>query len=129
MNALVEKINEKIDHFQENATNHVNKLNKSAGARARKASLELEKMLKEFRKKSMVFQEKVSKKTQSGRLTQHETRQQRRTVHSFDAPRFIFVAERINSLVCGIPHSRSIPDFTGLTSAIYFATFIGDRVC
>ncbi len=60
MKTLVEKINEKIDAFQTNATNHIDKANKAAGTRARKASLELEKMLKEFRKKSLEVQNKVS---------------------------------------------------------------------
>ena len=59
MKTLLDKINEKIDHFQENMTNHVEKANKAAGARARKASLEIEKMLKEFRKKSLEVQNKI----------------------------------------------------------------------
>ncbi len=53
MNSLVEKINEHIDRFQENMTLQVEKANKAAGTRARKISLELEKKLKEFRKRSM----------------------------------------------------------------------------
>jgi hypothetical protein len=53
MKTLVEKINEAIDRFQENATAQVEKANKAAGVRARKVSLELEKKLKEFRKRSM----------------------------------------------------------------------------
>ncbi len=40
MKTLTDQINEKIDQFQENVTNHVEKANKAAGARARKASLE-----------------------------------------------------------------------------------------
>ena len=60
MKTLLEKINEKIDHFQMDATNHVDKMNKAAGTRARKGSLELEKMLKDFRKKSMEHQNKIS---------------------------------------------------------------------
>ncbi len=59
MKTLLDKINEKIDHFQENATSQVEKANKAAGTRARKASLELEKMLKEFRKKSLEVQNKI----------------------------------------------------------------------
>ena len=59
MKTLLDKINEKIDHFQENTTIHVEKANKAAGTRARKASLELEKMLKEFRKKSLEVQNKI----------------------------------------------------------------------
>ncbi len=61
MKTLLGKINEKIDHFQTNATTHVDKANKAAGTRARKASLEMEKMLKEFRKKSLATQNKISK--------------------------------------------------------------------
>ncbi len=60
MKTLTDQINEKIDQFQENVTNHVEKANKAAGARARKASLELEKMLKEFRKKSLEAQNKIA---------------------------------------------------------------------
>lgn len=58
MKTLLNRINEKIDHFQTNATSHVEKANKAAGTRARKASLEIEKHLKEFRKKSMETQNK-----------------------------------------------------------------------
>ncbi len=53
MKKLVNEINAKIADFQENAAQQVEKGNKAAGARARKASLELEKMLKQFRKDSI----------------------------------------------------------------------------
>ncbi|VBB46380.1 conserved hypothetical protein [uncultured Paludibacter sp.] len=53
MKALVEKIQGQIAAFSENAALQVEKGNKAAGARARKASLELEKSLKEFRKVSI----------------------------------------------------------------------------
>ncbi len=53
MEKLVNEINAKIADFQENAQQQVEKGNKAAGARARKASLELEKMLKQFRKDSI----------------------------------------------------------------------------
>ena len=53
MKELVAKIQEQIDAFAENAGLQVQKNNKAAGARARKASLELEKLLKEFRKVSI----------------------------------------------------------------------------
>ncbi|MFV0471746.1 MAG: histone H1 [Paludibacteraceae bacterium] len=53
MKALVAKINEQIAAFTENADLQVEKGNKAAGARARKASLDLEKSLKEFRKVSI----------------------------------------------------------------------------
>lgn len=59
MKTLLDSINEKIDHFQSNATAHVEKANKAAGVRARKVSLEIEKMLKEFRKKSLEAQNKI----------------------------------------------------------------------
>ena len=53
MKALVEKINAEIAAFQANAEAQVVKGNKAAGARARKAALELMKDLKEFRKVSV----------------------------------------------------------------------------
>ncbi len=53
MKELVDKINEQIAVFTENAALQVEKGNKAAGARARKASLDLEKSLKEFRKVSI----------------------------------------------------------------------------
>ena len=53
MKELVAKIQEQIDAFAENAGLQVEKNIKAAGARARKASLELEKLLKEFRKVSI----------------------------------------------------------------------------
>ena len=52
MKELVEKINAAYAVFAENADKqHAG--NKAAGARARKSSLELEKLLKEFRKVSV----------------------------------------------------------------------------
>lgn len=53
MKALVEKINAEIAEFAKNAEAQVVKGNKAAGARARKAALELMKDLKEFRKVSV----------------------------------------------------------------------------
>ena len=53
MKELVEKINANIDLFKVNAEAQVVKGNKAAGARARKAALELMKELKEFRKVSV----------------------------------------------------------------------------
>ena len=53
MKALVEKINANIAAFQANAEAQIVKGNKAAGARARKAALELMKDLKEFRKVSV----------------------------------------------------------------------------
>ena len=53
MEELVNKIKEQMNVFTENADQQVEKDNKAAGTRARKSSLELEKMLKEFRKASI----------------------------------------------------------------------------
>ena len=53
MKKLVEKINAEIADFQVNAEAQIVKGNKAAGTRARKASLELEKLMKEFRKASL----------------------------------------------------------------------------
>lgn len=53
MKELVAKINEQIVLFQENAALQVEKNNKAAGTRARKAALELSKLMKEFRKESV----------------------------------------------------------------------------
>ena len=53
MENLVKKIKENIDLFVVNADAQLSKNNKSAGARARKAALELMKDLKEFRKVSV----------------------------------------------------------------------------
>lgn len=53
MQELVEKINAQIELFQENAKLQVEKGNKAAGSRARKAALELSKLMKEFRKESV----------------------------------------------------------------------------
>ena len=53
MENLVAKIKEELNVFVENADAQVEKGNKAAGARARKAALELMKYLKEFRKVSV----------------------------------------------------------------------------
>ena len=53
MQQLVEKINAQIELFQENAKLQVEKGNKAAGSRARKAALELSKLMKELRKESV----------------------------------------------------------------------------
>lgn len=53
MEKLVAKINAEIEAFKANAEAQVVKGNKAAGARARKAALELMKDLKEFRKASV----------------------------------------------------------------------------
>ena len=53
MNELVAKIKELSEAFLFVFTAQAEKGNKAAGTRARKASLELEKALKEFRKASL----------------------------------------------------------------------------
>lgn len=53
MKAIVEKINVAIAAFQKDAALQVENGNKAAGARARKASLEIEKLMKQFRKDSI----------------------------------------------------------------------------
>ena len=58
MEKLVNKIKESYDAFATDASLQIEKSNKAAGARARKASLELEKMLKEFRKTSLEHSKK-----------------------------------------------------------------------
>ena len=55
MNELVAKINEVFEAFSKDAALQVEKGNKAAGTRARKASLELEKLMKEFRKESLAY--------------------------------------------------------------------------
>ena len=53
MKELVEKIQAEFTAFTEDATAQMEKGNKAAGTRARKASLEIEKTMKEFRKASL----------------------------------------------------------------------------
>lgn len=53
MKELVNQIKEQIDVFMANADLLVEKNNKAAGTRARKAALELSKLLKDFRKVSV----------------------------------------------------------------------------
>ncbi len=53
MEKLVTKIKAEFDAFATDANLQVEKGNKAAGTRARKASLDLEKLLKEFRKVSI----------------------------------------------------------------------------
>ena len=54
MKELVAKIQAEYATFSENAEAQVSKNNKAAGTRARKAALELSKLMKEFRKASVV---------------------------------------------------------------------------
>lgn len=53
MKELVEQINALYASFRNDAAAQAEKGNKAAGARARKASLQIEKLLKEFRKVSV----------------------------------------------------------------------------
>jgi hypothetical protein len=53
MKDLVAKINAEIETFRTEADSLTEKGVKAAGARARKSSLEIEKLLKEFRKFSI----------------------------------------------------------------------------
>ena len=53
MNELIAKIKEMSEALLTDAALQAEKGNKAAGTRARKASLELEKVLKEFRKVSL----------------------------------------------------------------------------
>ncbi len=53
MNEILNKIQEAYAAFHEDSTLQCEKNNKAAGQRARKASLEIEKLMKEFRKASL----------------------------------------------------------------------------
>ena len=53
MKNLVEKLNRDFEAFTKDAALQVESGNKAAGQRARKVSLDIEKALKEFRKKSI----------------------------------------------------------------------------
>lgn len=53
MEELFKNIRIKMTEFNHELDLNVNKGNKAAGVRARKASLELEKLLKEYRKQSV----------------------------------------------------------------------------
>lgn len=53
MKELVAKIQAEYANFSDNAEAQVTKNNKAAGTRARKAALELSKLMKEFRKASI----------------------------------------------------------------------------
>jgi len=53
MESLVQQIQAAYDAFVADANLQLQKNNKAAGTRARKASLELEKLMKEFRKASL----------------------------------------------------------------------------
>ena len=58
MEALAKEITKKACDFMSDMQVNIDKGNKAAGARARKASLELEKLFKEYRKKSIEAEKK-----------------------------------------------------------------------
>jgi hypothetical protein len=58
MKKLIEDIQSTFESFQTDANSQLQDGNKSAGTRARKSSLELEKLLKEFRKVSIALSKK-----------------------------------------------------------------------
>ncbi len=53
MENLLTQIKEQIEIFESNAQAQVEKGNKAAGTRARKAALEISKLMKDFRKVSV----------------------------------------------------------------------------
>ncbi|ROT12086.1 histone H1 [Muribaculaceae bacterium Isolate-105 (HZI)] len=53
MKELLENITRTFDSFRKDAESQLDKGNKSAGLRARRASLDLEPLLKQFRKLSL----------------------------------------------------------------------------
>jgi hypothetical protein len=53
MEELVNKVKAEFEAFATDANLQIEKGNKAAGTRARKSSLDLEKLLKEFRKASL----------------------------------------------------------------------------
>ena len=53
MKELIENITRTFDSFRKDAESQLDKGNKSAGLRARRASLDLEPLLKQFRKLSL----------------------------------------------------------------------------
>lgn len=58
MKDLIGKIVTEFETFKSDAELQTEKANKAAGTRARKSSLELEKLLKEFRKSSLAESKK-----------------------------------------------------------------------
>ena len=60
MNELNAKITEAYEAFAKDATLQAENGNKAAGARARKASLTIEKLMKEFRKTSLEDSKKIN---------------------------------------------------------------------
>ena len=62
MKELVEKVAALYADFSKDANAQLENGNKAAGTRARKASLEIEKAMKEFRKASLEASKKYGKK-------------------------------------------------------------------
>lgn len=58
MKNLVEKMAQLVADFNKDAKAQIENGNKAAGTRARKASLEIEKLMKEFRKASLAESKK-----------------------------------------------------------------------
>lgn len=58
MKELLEKINAEFETFKTDSDLQAEKGNKAAGMRARKAALELSKLLKDFRKTSVEYSKK-----------------------------------------------------------------------
>jgi len=58
MKDLIENIESTFENFKTDANTQLENGNKSAGTRARKSSLELDKLLKEFRKVSVAESKK-----------------------------------------------------------------------
>ncbi len=59
MNLMLEQIEPKMKAFIKDATAQYERGNKAAGRRARRTSLELETLLKQFRKRSMAFSKRL----------------------------------------------------------------------
>lgn len=53
MKELFDQINAQFEAFKSEAEQHIEKGNKAAGTRARKAALEVSKLMKDFRKVSV----------------------------------------------------------------------------
>lgn len=62
MKQLIEQLEKKMDAFKANAISQLEKGNKAAGLRARRISLDLEPLLKRFRKLSLVASEDKKKR-------------------------------------------------------------------
>lgn len=66
MKQLVENLNQLFADFTKDAASQVESGNKAAGTRARKASLAIEKVLKEFRKASIAATKQNIDKKEEG---------------------------------------------------------------